>query len=256
MIPTLQIGGLGLQRRGQASGGVSGFAASVLALSPWGYWKLDETGIVTTASAADSSSNARHGNYVFGAGSPIANTTALYSGSTSAISIGGTDARVSLPSFALPVEASQKVSVVATIKSNRAAITHILSADGAVRAWQFRHDASGEIQLVTIQGAVVISGNTAIANVNDNAAHMVGFTFDGSLATDKVKLYLDGSRVYSSGAANPRMPPSVSAPIAIASQNNTSNTGGGPNVVDEVALFASALTDADFADLWAERNTP
>lgn len=228
------------------------FDSVVLARTPWGYWKMDETPITGgSTSASDASGNARDGAYI---GSPWSTAGGLFASSTGCPTFNGSTNYVTLPNFTLAT--NQKFSIVGFIKTNYAAATakSILSADiTGNRRWQLRI-ANGKVGFVTIMPSVTTTDS--IATLSDNVAHMVAVVFDPTLAAGAgvVKIYVDGvldnqsSTVITitAGTANP----------AIGSRSNQASQDNWTGNLDNMAFFDTALTAADITALWASRNQP
>jgi len=228
----------------------------ILALSPWGYWKLDENSMSAGGSAVDASGNARHGTY---SPSPPTSVAGLFGSSPRAGTFNGANNDVGIPSYTLA--ASQKFSIVSFMQTSYASATakHILSGDIAgSQRWQFRI-SSGKIQFITITPSVTTTaGGTT---VSDNLPHMVAVVFDPTLAAGagRVKIYVDGV-VDTNVGANPN--PSTSAITisagsvapGIGARNASTHQENWAGPLDNVALFDTDISAANIAALWAARN--
>lgn len=234
----------------EGSGSDSSWNAVVAALPDlWGWWRLDETA-ATSASAADSSGNSRHGVYT-GSGTQ---SSGLFAGSTTAQNTVGS--RISLPSF--PIVTNPSFTLGAFIRTTAGDIEQqILSADenvNGIRMFQFRKSSSAHsIEFVTIVPSVTVTtGSTAI---NDGQPHLVIATFDQSLdaADGRVKLFVDGVL---DGQSSTSITISSNAGTypALGSRNNARNAGLWSGALDEGFICASAITASKVAELWNARN--
>jgi len=233
---------------GAAGGGGGSFSSAVLGLTPWGYWKLDETGTLTTA--ADSSGNARNGAYI---GTGTTDVAGLISGSVRAKTMNGSGA-VTCPTYTTTAGSPFSVLSVCTFTST--AIMSLLCGDNAGsgdRLFQFRTSA-GRIQALVLNPATVIL--TSPATHNDGNAQMAVLVYDESLAAadGRLKLYMNGSEVARSTTAITNS--NTSAPLAIGQLGNADTRQRLTGSVDECAFFNYALSAAQISALWAARNTP
>lgn len=237
-------------RFGGGSGG-TGFSDAVLALSPWGYWKLDETGSPTVA--VDSSGNGRDGTYAgtgttFGAGG-------LFTGSVRSITLNG-GGRVNFPTMG--AVDGQKLSLLCCFKTSAAGgIQQLMSADdneGGNRVWQWRINGE-KIELVFFAVGHVVSNIGDV--VTDGSPHMAVLVLDPTLADvdGKTKVYVDGALKYSSTTTITITSTATTRPCYGSRSSELqaeSMVGSG----DECAAWiGTALSATDVADLWAARNT-
>lgn len=239
-------------------GSSSGYDAVMMSLSPWGYWKLDETVIGVDVVAADSSGNGRDGSYT----SPdTVSVGGLFSGSARAIKLPSLAGRygVKLPSYFMA--SGEKLSIVSFIDvpAVDTTVRAIVSADendGTGRRWQWRL-RSGKLEFLTITPSTTTTASASTLGVGTR--HMVAVVFDPSVSAGSgvVKIYIDGlldaqsTSAITIGAGNAK--PAIG--------NRTNATGGAQDcfqggTLDNVALFRnSALTAANIAALWAARNS-
>lgn len=230
-------------------GGGTAFSASVLALSPWGYWKVDETGSPTVA--IDSSGNGRNGSY--GGTGTTFGASALFSGSVNSITLNGSG-RVNLPS--LGAVNGQKLSLMCSFKTSASGIKHLISADddgNSRRVWQWRINGT-KIQLVFFDNGEVISDIGDV--VNDGNPHMAWLILDPteSDANGKVKVYVDGVLKYSS-TTNIVITNNTMSQPAYGSRSSQFQAEAMVGSGDELAMWLGVALDAtQIADLWAARN--
>lgn len=230
-------------------GGGTSWDNTVLAHSPWGWWKLDEP--TTSGTAADASGNGRDGTYT-GAGSS-GGSPGLFSGSSSSVVMAGST-YIALPSWTLA--ANQAFTILAFLDFSSSSLMQILSGDNTgSRRFQFRVDV-GKMGFVGFAGTAGIVGHVSATAANDGAPHMGALVVDPSLpdASGIVKMYLDGSVDYAS--TNNSFAASGVANIAISSRSSVTITERFTGGMDEVVLIESALSAAEIAVLWAARNTP
>jgi signal peptidase I len=248
------------------------YTAGVTALAPYLYWKLDETGTVTTV-AADSSGNGRTGTYNPGAtaanftrgiaGALTTDTPNLAVTLTSATSCINT---TSTTAVAAPAQLSEIVWFKSTSTTGGKILGFEQPRTGVAQAGSGgtydRHiymDGAGKVWFgVYNAGDSLISSPTAL---NDGQWHMAV----GTLGTPGMKLYIDGTLVGTNpntvgeattgwwragcgnlagwgdgwtGANNPTL---TSAPA-----KNYPFTGS----IDEVAIWTSVLTATQVRDLY------
>jgi hypothetical protein len=226
-------------------GGGAGFSASVLSLTPWGYWRLDETGTLTTA--ADSSGNGRNGTYI---GSGTTDVAGLFNGSTRAKTFNSAGA-ITLPTYTAAAGAPFSAMCVFAISgtANRA----FLSGDNASsqRLFQFRTNA-GRVEFI---GVGSLGTLTATPLYNDSLPHLAVVVYDQSLAAadGRAKIYVDGVEVARTTAAFTGT--QTSAPLAIGQIGTGSTLIRLTGSIDECAFFNYALSAAQVSALWAARNT-
>ncbi len=223
------------------------------ALSPWGYWKLDESPITGgTTEAVDASGNDRHGTYRTGTWTT---GDGVFAGSASCPIFDGATNGVVLPEVTLGT--LQKFSIVAFLSTTSiASAKMILGGDQSAphRLFQFRL-GSGKLQFVTITPSLTQTQSTV--DINDGEDHQVGVVIDPTLdaSEGRVKLYIDGSLNTKSTTAITISAGSVVPAIGLRNGYGLAQEPwDGP--LDDVALILDALTADDFATLWATRNTP
>lgn len=175
----------------------------VASLSPWAWWKLDEALGVTTI--ADASGNGRTGTYPNGgvAGFPTRATTALVTGSTNGILLGG-GGNLEL----------RMATVTATALLNGGSWTFgffIRSTETARNALWIKNSAgAGNFLFVdmngnnagsTVSGGIMLHYSTSGANAagletgnigwNDGSDHLLMFEYNATAGT--ITIYKDGS---------------------------------------------------------------
>lgn len=241
-------------RKATGGGGGASFASTILALSPWGFWKLDETGTLTTAT--DYSGNARHGTYS-GTGTTDG-ATAPFGATASGITLDG-NGRIDLPDWTLGT--NQKFTIVDCIGAipSSPGYMHLLSADdngGGNRRYQWRINTSRQLEFVPWAGASAGVAFPSAVALSDTGPNMVAIVVDPTLSdgAGKFKFYVNGSLEYTS-SANGYADPGLGKP-AIGSRSSQLQAEGFVGVRGPSALFTDALSAGDIAAIWAARNTP
>lgn len=214
----------------------------------WAWWKLDEP--AGAAWAIDSSGNGRNGEYT-AAGTSGAG---LYGGSAaSRLTLGS---RIDLQSYTISGGVF-KFSMFAFINHPAAlGIRSILSADGGLRAWQWRLNEAGFAEFLTIANPADPHFQSGLTNLKDGQPHMVAVVYDTSLAlgTGRVKHYVDGLEDTASYSAQSFVMPTGNASPGIGGRNGSDNRELWGGAMDEVVIVNDALSAAQIANLWAVRN--
>lgn len=234
-----------------AAGG--SFHDALLALSPWGYWKLDENPPSSGGVATDSSGNARHGTY---SADTFTTAAGLFGSSPRCPVFVGTNTQaVNLPNFGH----SGKFSLLCFFASTATSLGQIFTGDsgGGARTWQCRLDGgvggSSKLDFVGITNAGSAITVISPGGYNDGNPHMVACMYDASLgASGAYKLYADGVLVGSSASALT----AGTGPVAtrLGCRGSGSSDGWFSGNISNAALFTQAITAAQIADLWAKRN--
>jgi len=227
--------------------GHSIYRDSVLALNPVGYWRLGEaSGTVAT----DESSNNLDGTYTGGA--TLGQVGAITGDTNTAVGLDGVNDYVNIDGYQ-GITGTSARSVSAWIKSSTTGESLPIVSwglDQTGKKWTFRVDnGTGAIRVENEGGRII--GTTVLT---DGQWHNVVVTLadDGSPDISEAKLYVDGALEAIS-----------------ASSSNAVNTGVGSDVrigrgvlnffatsdIDEVAIFGSALTSTQIADLYSEGIT-
>ena len=215
------------------------YTTEVLADSPLGFWKLDETTGATQF--VDSSGNARPATIV---GTPTYGVAGI---DGTAVTFSGTQyGSIAAPAWfssptAFTAEAWMKITATADVeligRDNSG------SAPGASdRIFRLHHNTSG-----SAVGAILFLSNSSGTYVEfgsgtslaDNAWHHIVATWDGATA----KLYVDGN-LANSAALSGTLASGGTAPLLIATgQNNTpGNYSQFSGTLDSVALYPTALS--------------
>ncbi|MCW0398781.1 hypothetical protein NB688_000595 [Xanthomonas sacchari] len=231
-------------------GGAGGYTAAVLADAPWGYWRLEDAP-AANASAADTSGHNRSGTYRSGASNDFSAAAGVFSGTGASVNFRGAGyvvcPQATLGSGqAFTLECMLRTS---TIVENQSLVG---GDDGSSdRRWQMRTTSGGNLQFLTIYPSV--NAVTSAAVVADGNPHLLHVVFDPSLAASAgiCKLYVDGVLDTASTAALSIDPGTVTPVIA-------ARTPGGNNpytgLLDEVAIYMTALGAEQIAAHWAARN--
>lgn len=211
------------------------YRSAVLADSPAGYWRLDET---SGSTAADSSSHGKTGTYSSSgvtrgvAGALVGDTdpAASFDGANGTVSVNGVGAFAGTAPFSAEAWVNPSVFPANTWGRILAQEDTTTNTPG----WALYLDASaGTLSAVRSDttGADYVGGSTALPL--NQWSHVV-LTYDGSA----MRLYLNGQPTDS--APTTRSLPTSSAPLGIASSFGTGQpfTGG----VDEPAIYTTALS--------------
>lgn len=238
-----------------SSGGSVGFSDAVLGFSPWGYWKLnDASGSV----AADSSGNVRNGTI---AGTVTLGVSGVFAGTGNAMNLAASGAsssgRINLPTTAKSQLAGGRVmSILVNFKTSASGLRHLLSADAETRSWQFRLNG-GAVDVITFS-PVFGDTHSFPGSFNDGKPHQLVAVFDErvDVANGQIKVYADGVLLGRSTKAGSYSPADsyLYPAIGVRGTNYASEPYDG--VMDDCALFFTALSASDVAALWAARNSP
>lgn len=203
----------------------SAYAYEVLADSPLGYWRLDETSGLTIGDSSGLSHpfTSLNGNYTRGAVGAIPGNAAI----ATVAALGSLSDATWLDVSALTVEA--------LIKTTATSIGTVLRRDtnnAPNRIFMFRMDADGTMTMASWAGSTLYSA-TSTVTVNDGLWHHVVGVADG--ATTKV--YIDGVEA-ASVASGPLQ-------VGDAALNMFAHMGGVDpfiGTLDEVAMYGAALS--------------
>lgn len=215
----------------------SPYRDAVLARTPRNYWRLGDfsnssvIGILDERGTQPGTVNGAIGQQQNSALIGDNDGAFLFDGIDDRIAVGATASRPTSLTAWIRVAASAKQE---TIWSNRSGgisgrlVIYLDAATGQLSA--FHHG----------QGSVARAGPA----LDDNAWHMVGYTYDGT----NVRLYVDGALVGTIA---------IAAPAASAGQAWLGHDPGNAvfltGTLDEAALFDDVLTDADVAAIYAAR---
>lgn len=221
-LPLLASGG-----GSSSSSTIDDYLATILADSPWGMWRLNETtGIV----AADSSGNANDGVYL---NSPTLGATGpIFHGVNTAVTFNGTNQSVDLPSINATVNFSVEAWIKTTVTTERPIWSNRTGAGGV----DFSLAGTGSSNQVMVYldnfPAQFVQSTRA---VNDNTWHHVVWTSNGTTSL----LYIDGTLdATATGAA--RTAENHQAWIGYDDSNLAFFSGS----IDEVVVYQSTLTAA------------
>lgn len=230
----------------------TGYAAAVLALSPLGYWRLNETG--STAMAQDSSGNARHFTTSLGTEAACTRGAAgltSESGNT-AWSWANTASYGQRQAYAAWMNsASFSVTFVANVAAGagmKSVLTRRGTSYGTDDVFGIRFN-SGKLEALLWTA----TGLRDMLSASDysGARHHFAVTYDAT--TGDTAMYVDGVSVFTNDGA----------PAAMTSTTSVMDLGawgGSPNetfvgVLDEVAFHGAALTGAQVATLSAASSS-
>lgn len=220
------------------------FDTLVAELGPVGWWKLADRAGSTTA--ADSSGGGHpgtvHGGVTFGQPGPLAALP-----DDTAASFDGTSGYVRVPPSVINGVKNFPLTFAAWVKTTGPAgsdkWTWILGCGqpgitGVGTFWGINF--AGQLNYTSPIGT---NYGTA-GNLYDGQWHFVATTID---ASGNLTHYIDGQKVFTAAGVTP---PSQSGTTATIGQR-MDNTEYFPGSIAQVAIFASALTGAQAADLWA-----
>lgn len=207
---------------------------AVLYASPLAYWRLGE---LSGAVAADETGNGRVGAYV---SAPTLGVAGAVSGGNTAVALNGTTQKITVASTALNLTAGP-LSVAAWVNLSSGSSDAGIAGVGYTNGYQLNWHNGGGIYFYIGGG-----GNAANINYSSSGWHFVVGTWDGSIAANGIKLYIDGELV-AQGTAGVTV---LSATGFQIGQNTTYFNGS----VDEVAVFSRALSADEIAGLYAART--
>lgn len=230
--------------------------STILALSPWGYWKLDENPIGAGVPATDSSGGGNHGTY---SSASALSVPGLIGGSSRAMRFPNSFGQHGVPIPSFPYPSGEKLSIVSFIDvpAVDGVVRSIFGSDssGGGRLWQWRL-FNGRLEFVTILPTVVTVASATTLSLG--STHLACVVYDPALPVSggRVKIYIDGT-LDISGNVNVSIP-SGPANCAIGNRANTAFQDADTfrnGTIDNVALFRGyALSAADVAAIWAARN--
>lgn len=219
---------------------------TILGFSPVSYWKLGEA---SGTAAVDAGSAALDGTYT---GSPTLGKTSLIP-SDAATCVGFASASsqyVACASNAAYNFTNATMTVLMFIKpTSSLADKFLASRDGSNgnRGWQFRVvSAKLRFTILNTAGNVSVTADSA-ASLPLDAVSMVAGTFDGT--TGFLRSYINGSLDGSTdGSTFGTQSPATGVSIGRLPRDNTRHFNGD---IQKVALFGSALSAANIADIYA-----
>lgn len=222
------------------------FDQTVVALSPWAYWKLEETTPASGASAPDASGNARNGTYEGSA----ANGAGVFAARPRSAALRGST-QIRTPGLRITADVGQSGFLSVNLV-DATGIKMLISADeSGARRWQLRHNGSS-LEFVGIMPSVFTIAAPSAFTVGQSA--MVGFVYDPALAAadGRLKLYLNGAVVAQSTTAVTLTPIAANFGWIGARSGNDYLMGN----VNSAMLFNKAISAAEVAAMWAARDRP
>lgn len=224
------------------------YAASVLADSPYAYYRLGES---SGTSAADSSGNNRNGSYV---NSPTLSVVGQGTGDT-AVTFNGTNQRVltglagfaSLGNFSMELVLSTTTTVAGsaligttnTGSSTAFSVTTNQKASGTTQANTTR------ILLRDSAGASINADFASSALYSGNYTHLV-VTFDSTLGTSGLKVYINGVAVSVNATGTFGTASAFGFAPTLGANNNRGTVGSFlAATFDEAAVYTSILSASD-----------
>lgn len=223
------------------------FADAVIALSPWGYWRLDETGTLTTH--ADSSGNGRTATWSGTAGTA---SSGLIAGSTGGVTVAGSVGKASTTAQFLADHATDAISGVCLISTTQSSGTpSIIDSNeaNATRSFSFRRNSTS-IEFLKVDAGGYKGSNQGFSGVvNDGGTHLIGFCFDPSLASGEITLFCDDLSPDIGSLSNKAVLGTNTSVVTILGARTLASPVG---EFDEIALWkGKALTEAEFLSLYA-----
>lgn len=215
------------------------YAPVVLADTPLGYWRLDET---SGTSAADSSGNGRTGTYT--GGFTLNQTGALVDGNA-ALLLNGSSGYVTMGDIAA-FEFTGAFSVEAWVKFTSTSNFIVSKSLNTAAGWFLGVTASGNVQFFAATAAIATVFNVQSGSAfNNGLYHHVVATWDGTTNANGVKLYIDGV-LNAQGTAGAGTIAQNAAPFLIGAWHTTPASFFG-GTVDEVAVYGAELSAARVA---------
>lgn len=212
------------------------YAQEVLADTPLAYWRLGEA---SGSAMVDASGSARDGTYV---GGPTLGAAGAVTDGDTAVSFDGIDDHANVPHGAWMNVAD--LTVEAWIKTTATGTALILDRDGADtgdRVFQFRVD-NGKLQFIRIadaNGVIATASATSVASVNDGAWHQVAATYSDN---STIRLYIDGAADSVVTDALGGLRQATTRHMLLGINGNGSQVTWFPGVIDEVAVYGTALS--------------
>lgn len=245
--------GLGLQlgmgntvARAASGGGGLAFSALVQSLNPWGYWRLDETGTLTTH--ADSSGNGRTATW-----SGVVGTASggLIADSTGGVTVAGGVGKASTSAQFLANHATDAISGICLMRTTQSTGTPTIVASNeanSTRAFSFARNATGiEFQKVD-SGGLKGSNQGFFGVINDGNTHLIGFCFDPTLASGEITLFCDNLSPDIGSLSDKAVTGTNTSVVTLLGGRTLASPVG---EFDEIALWkGKALTEAEFLSLY------
>ena len=141
-------------------------------------------------------------------------------------------------------------------QSTSAGILQLLTADnGSTRQFQIRMEFSGSISVVTFSPSLISHQVDNTKTFKDGLPHQLVVVFDDSLAIadGQIKCYMDGELLGKSTVAGRYSPSGYNLSPSIGSRSYSDGTEF-KGIIDDCAIFYSALTLSEIQLLWNNRN--
>lgn len=217
------------------------YAATVLADSPLGYWRLgDASGTTMT----DSSGSSRNGTYV---GTPTLGAAGLLTGDAdTAVSLNGTS-QCGTVTYAAWMDVSvitlEAVVKPAAVGAYRAILDRDDAGGAAPRVFQFRMENTGKLGFIFWDSGGTVHSFVGSTVMSAGSIYHVAATFNGTTAT----LYING---VSDGTL------SFTGSLKTGTRNMQVGSTGGTaqfysGVIDEAAIYGTALSSTRIAAHYA-----
>jgi hypothetical protein len=220
--------------------------SAILADSPWAYWRLRETGTLTTA--ADFSGNARTGTY----SGAIAPGSAIISGNTGSVEVTG--GRVALPAFSLPT--TDPMTLEMFIQTTQTGTRTLFGFDASGQRRFTLRQVGAEVQFVIIAPSTVTLTTTA-ATINNGSPHHVVCVWDPALAagSGRAKIYVDDVLLVQSTAAWTISDVTSLVGALFTREGGTFQEPWVSGFASNAAIYLSALTAGQISAHYAARNS-
>lgn len=226
----------------------SAYRDAVLALSPVGYWRLNEP--VGCLTAFDRSPNLRHGIYT--GGLTLATTGLITGDSDTAITPNGTTGYVDIADdSAFTIGTTGQLSVIASATLSAADGVGIVGKNAASQyEWDMVQWDAGGLQASIIGSVRVLATGAGIAGVTttsySRATHHLAMTIDDT--GDVLTVYVDGAASGTPDTTWSGVLSNGTGHLVIGQRGDSAQWFNSP--VDEVAVFPDLLTSGEITTLY------
>ena len=227
--------------RGDAGVGQS-LSDAILALSPAGYWKLDETSGTT---AADSSGNAR--DMTYGGTATLANQAGEDGASYATVAGAGSLASVG-SNAAWAVNAASGLSVVALIRPSGNTLGGLIHK---VACWEFVRTNNTALRASSLDGNAQIRSNSPSVNTTAGAWHLVMASFGPALSDAPSAIVVNGTDVSATPTGSGSGVGSFSSSLYLGAAYISATWRYFAGAMAHVAVIPGTLTAAGWADVIA-----
>jgi len=225
------------------------YAAAVLADSPVGYWRLGESSGTTMT---DSSGNGHDGTYV---NTPTLGQTGAVPGNTSALfTAASTQRGVVTDRAALDITGALTLEAwvnCASYSSNRGVIAKYVTTSNQ-RGYVMTVNGSGNVLTVFSSNGSATKVTTTAAVIGLNTWRHVAVVY---IPSTSIEIYIDGVSSILDTTSIPAAIFSNTADLWIGLQAISAVGNSWDGLLDECAVYNTALTSARIAAHYAARNT-